>query len=87
MKLTDEQHKKATDFVTSNWKPPAHCPVCRNNKWTISREIYELRQFHGGSLVVGGGIAPLLPVTCEVCGHTVLFNALVAGIIENPQKP
>jgi hypothetical protein len=86
LKLTDEQMKKATAFIAKTWKAPVQCPVCRSNKWNISQEIYELRQFHGGGLVVGGGgIAPLLPVTCEVCGHAVLFNALVAGILENPK--
>jgi hypothetical protein len=50
--------------------------------------IYELREFHGGNMVIGGNssIVPLVPVTCKVCGNTVLFNPLIVGISLNEVK-
>ena len=82
MKLSEEQHKKLVEFVRNRWKTPVGCPVCRENNWSVSREVYELREFHGGGMVVGGNsaIAPICPVTCGNCGNTLLINALVAHV-------
>jgi hypothetical protein len=82
MKLSEQQQKKLREYISNKWKPPASCPVCRSNNWDISKEVYELREFHGGNLVVGGisAVAPFVPVTCGTCGNTVLINAILAGI-------
>jgi hypothetical protein len=41
-----------------------------------------LRRYHDGALIGGGDpILPVFPVTCNVCGNTVFFNALKAGAI------
>ena len=81
MKLDEKQRDKLVKFLQEKWKPPASCTVCRSNTWDVSKEIYELREFQGGGLVVGPGpIVPVVPVTCTTCGNTVLLNALVAGI-------
>jgi hypothetical protein len=80
MKLTDQQYQKVVQAVREKWKPPAQCPVCHSNAWDVSHEVYELREFQHGSIVVGAtALVPLVPVTCGVCGNTVLFNALVLG--------
>lgn len=87
MKLSEKQYKKLQDHVAVQWKSPYMCPVCRQNNWNISRDLFELRGFNRGSLVVGGGspLFPVVPVTCQVCGHVVFFNALVVGLdLEGP---
>lgn len=81
MKLTEQQYQKVLQAVREKWKPPAQCPVCRSNNWDVSREVYELREFQHGSIVLGAtALVPLVPVTCGVCGNTVLLNALVIGL-------
>ena len=81
MKLNEQQHQQVLKAVQEKWKAPAACPVCRSNNWDVSREVYELREFQGGNLVLGASaLVPLVPVTCGVCGNTVLLNALVLGV-------
>ncbi len=82
MKLNEQQHNQLLSHLKSKWKAPADCPVCKNNDWEVSTEVYELREFHGGSMVIGGSssIIPLSPIICKVCGNTVLINPLLAGI-------
>lgn len=77
------QRERAAAWLRDHWTLPANCPVCASNKWTIG-DVYELRPFHGGSLVVGGGdpLLPLFPVVCNVCGNTVLINAVVSGVVK-----
>jgi hypothetical protein len=60
------------------------CQQCGEGNWTVQAKAFELRQFHGGSLVVGGAVLPLVPVICTNCGNTVLVNAIVAGAM-SPQ--
>ena len=50
--------------------------------------VFELREFHQGSLALGTPIMPLVPVTCENCGNVVLISAVKAGALEsNPEDP
>ncbi len=86
MKLTEEQHQKLAKFVGTKWRPPFQCPYCQMNNWNITREVFQLTEFSGGGLVVGGPVVPLAPVTCNNCGHTVLLNALIAGAVEPPKE-
>jgi predicted nucleic-acid-binding Zn-ribbon protein len=61
------------------------CPMCGSSGWNVSDTIYELREFHGGNLVLGNGpIVPIVPVSCNNCGNTVLVNALLSGAIDKP---
>lgn len=82
MKLTKDQREKIDSFIKNKWALPPTCPICHKNSWNISPEVFELRSFQGGSMVIGGksGIMPLIPVTCNECGNTILFNALIAGL-------
>jgi len=74
----------AADWLNKQWKGDKLCPICKNNDWAISENLIELRPFQGGTIVLGGGVFPLLSVTCKVCGHTLLFNAIVAKLIDTP---
>jgi hypothetical protein len=76
---------KFADWINKNWKGPKVCPICQNNKWNIAEKAVELREFLAGSINIGGGtIYPLVTMTCEVCGHTLLFNAVVAKVLVSP---
>lgn len=77
--------QKAMDWLDKHWRGSRICPVCQNNSWGISDEVVEMRPFRGGSLIVGGSIYPLFTVTCDTCGHTLLFNALVAGLVKSQE--
>jgi len=78
--------QKIVDWLNRQWQGPKVCPICKNNNWSISEKLLELREFHGGGLVVGGPVYPLISITCKVCGHTLLFNAIVAGLLTPKQE-
>lgn len=81
MKLNEAQYKQLLEHLQGKWTAPATCPVCRGNDWDVTTIIYELREFHGGSMVIGGSsLVPISPITCKSCGNTVLINPLIAGI-------
>lgn len=62
------------------------CPLCHElNTYVLTPTVMELREFHGGDFIIGGmPIVPLVALTCKNCGNTVLINALVTGIVEQP---
>lgn len=73
-------------FLQEKWEQQI-CPLCQHNEWTISENIYELREYRGknGYLLDGKipvPIVPLIPITCDYCGNTILINALLAGVID-----
>ena len=35
-------------------------------------------------MVVGGPLIPLVPVTCNNCGYTIVVNAILAGALPGP---
>jgi hypothetical protein len=85
MTLTTEQREKLVAFVKAKWKPPIQCNCCKENNWDIAHEVFQIIQFTPGGIALGGPIVPLAPVTCTNCGNTILINALVADIVEQPK--
>ena len=72
---------KAAAWLNQRWVGAKTCPICSKNNWSISDEPLELRPYHGGGLVLGGAVYPVFSITCGSCGHTMFFNALVAGLL------
>ena len=67
--------------------PSLKCPLCGNGAWGVSDNIFELRQFNQGNIIVGGvPIIPVIPIVCNNCGNTILINALVSAVLEQ-QRP
>lgn len=56
------------------------CPVCNGGPWTAQDTLFELRQFNEGSMVIGGPLIPVIPISCGNCGNTVLINEIAAGL-------
>lgn len=83
---TDEEKarsEKLIKFLNEKWGSRA-CPMCKGGPWEVQGKIFQLMEFSGGGLVVGGPIIPVVPVSCSNCGHTVLVNALLAGALQKP---
>ena len=77
--------KKAEDWLNDHWKGDRLCPICGRNDWWICDEVVEVKSYNEGRLLAGGSIFPLLAVICLTGGNTLLFNAMLAGLVEQPQ--
>jgi len=75
------------EWLNQQWQGVKQCPICNNNRWGIGEKPVEVREFHGGGLLVSGPVYPLIAITCGVCGYTLLFNAIVTGLLEPQQDP
>lgn len=84
MRLTEEQKNKVREWLESKATVAFSCPICASRSWNMSDMIFELREFQGGGIVLGGDshIYPVVPLTCEKCGNTYFINAMKLGIIE-----
>lgn len=76
--------RKLIGHLRAKWKQP--CPMCGETEWNVQNTAFELREFHGGGMVIGGPIIPVIPVVCGNCGNTVLVNAIIAGAIERKEE-
>jgi hypothetical protein len=85
--MSDINTDKLLQHLKDKWKTQP-CPLCGVRKWNVQSKSFELREFHGGGLVLGPGpIIPVIPVVCTNCGNTILINSLVAGVeMEGKEK-
>lgn len=78
--MSNIDSEKLIQHLKTKWAG-RNCPLCNKGNWNVSDKVYELREFHGGNLIIGGTpIVPVLPVTCDNCGNTILVNSIVAGL-------
>jgi hypothetical protein len=67
------------DVLNRKWRGGKICPVCGTNGWNVEPQLAELRFLSVEAFVVGGPVIPLVVITCNNCGNTVLINAIKAG--------
>ncbi|MBO8131979.1 MAG: hypothetical protein H0Z29_10795 [Candidatus Marinimicrobia bacterium] len=73
--------ERIIQFLNEKWQKRP-CPMCGVGNWSVQDRVFELREFRGGSLVVGGTpIMPIIPVICNNCGNTILINAKTTGFV------
>ena len=77
--------EKAEEWLNTHWKGDQICPICGKDDWVIIDEVVEVRAYSEGRTVIGGSIYPHMAVICSKCGNTLLFNALLAGLVEQPE--
>lgn len=65
------------------------CSTCGERKWSYDPTIYEMREFTGGGLMIGGNtsLLPVLTVTCSNCGTMKLINPIAAKLLSADGKP
>ena len=75
---------KVIRFLQEKWQGRT-CPMCQAGNWSVSDQVFEMREFNGGNRILGGksSILPVIPVTCANCGNIIFVNAIVAGLIRN----
>lgn len=60
------------------------CPICGHGKWIVS-DVCALK-VTDGLVYPGAPTIPLIPVRCEGCGNTLLFNAIQVGVVSQRGK-
>ena len=84
-KIEKESQEKILAALKVKWGDRP-CPMCLVGNFNLQDTIFELRQFSGGGLVVGGPLIPVVPVICTNCGNTILLNAIFSGAMK-PESP
>lgn len=56
--------------------------MCGVSNWSVHDSTFQLTEFNQGSIVIGGPVIPIIPVSCTNCGNTILVNAIIAGFIK-----
>jgi len=79
--VDDATRARMQKWADTHWKHGA-CSICSSNAWEVGQDLAEMRPYSGGSIVLGTGVYPLLPIICTVCGNTLLVNAIAAGITD-----
>ena len=80
------ESEKLIAHLSSKWGGRA-CPMCGGGPWNVHDTVFQLMEFHGGNIAIGGPVIPVVPVVCGNCGHTVLVNAITSGVIQAPPSP
>lgn len=85
MKITSKQQEKLEAFL--NKQKIGTC-ACGSDHFTFVDSVYELREFSGGNLVVGGdnSILPVVIFVCSKCGEMKMLSAIMLGVVDNEEK-
>ena len=80
-----ERTKEIIERLKEAWGQTRPCPLCGKVRWIVTDEMYELNLLGKiGTLKIGPKI-PVVPVTCANCGNTVVLNAVIAGLMKEPE--
>ncbi len=76
--------EKALRWIEDNWVGQKACAICGNTGWFMGDAVGEMRQITPKSrwIPTSGSTYPLIVLSCETCGYTLLFNAIVLGLME-----
>jgi hypothetical protein len=83
MQLSEAQKQLIIRKIQAAWNNnKAICPICQEITKKEIAGIMELRDYHEGDFIVGGGVTPVVTVICSKCGSTHFFNAIKLGIVD-----
>lgn len=59
------------------------CPICKSENWVVAEDLVApVRMSPKGGYHFGGGAYPMAQLISVECGYTMVFNAVVVGLIE-----
>ena len=70
----------AVEWVRKKWGDDPVCPYCHTEHWNVMGLTF-LESSPNDPQVPDGARFPLFQVACTNCGHTVLVNARVSGVL------
>lgn len=73
---------KAMAWIDEHWTGQKECPICKNSVWFVGDVMGEMREMHPTKRLISGSLYPMVVVSCRTCGYTLLFNAVVIGLVE-----
>lgn len=82
MTLNESQKNLIQQRLYSVWKAERNCPICISSRFWCVKSVVEVRDFNEGNLPHGAAITPIVNVACANCGYTVLFNAILLGVVD-----
>jgi hypothetical protein len=79
--LSQEDMAKIRAWWEQHWKGPILCPICKSNDWHTYPHLVRIIRDANDALF-GGTIAyPQVAVACNICGHSIMFNAVKIGLV------
>lgn len=85
MKLSEAQKGMVLDRLQGFFNTACSCT---GREWLLNDNVFEVREFMSGNLVVGGAssVFPVITVTCRSCGHTYFFSAILLGVVKKSDE-
>ena len=76
--------EKALAWIEDNWVGKKECAICGNSGWLMGEVVGEMRHLNNSSRWMPnfGSSYPMIVLSCENCGYTLLFNAIVLGLMD-----
>jgi hypothetical protein len=86
MQLKDEPIQKFFQLKVPNF--PA-CKSCGQSQWTYNNTVFDMKEYMGGGQIpiLPGKVFPAVLVTCNNCGYVMMYNAVVAGLLDQSGNP
>ncbi len=84
--VTPDEQQLIQQWFQDRWKGAVMCPVCNTGGWSYGTYYVQAPRWSADALMPGSITFPMLPVSCNNCGHTMLFSIGQMGIkpYENP---
>lgn len=74
---------KLINSLNKKWHG-SRCPYCQNNQWTVDTAIFTpIEVSENKGMKLGGRFQPLIAVSCNNCGNTVLVNGLILDCLDD----
>lgn len=72
---------KVSEWINENLPDALKCPICGESKYFLMDKVWELGEFEPGP-GFGRQVLPVVAMMCNVCGHTILFNAIAVRAVK-----
>lgn len=71
----------ANKWFVDHWPQPRTCPVCKQNDWGLN-PVFGHVSIGALGAQLRTRTVPMVMVTCRICGHTLFFNAVLMGLLQ-----
>ena len=79
-----EKQQIALKWLEEKWpKGKRKCICCGKKQWTLAEDLVMPLRFIGGQFEIYGSTYPHVLLVCTTCGHSLFFNAVKMGIVED----